>query len=104
MKKKATKGSSAVDSSGEGGEDFDAWLNASVTEDKVRSLIKVRIRFIGNIVPGVPDLSSLLESMATTDIQRAAMKRIWEEEAKAYLAEQEKLSVPGKKSLNDSLL
>lgn len=102
--KKVAKNSDAFASIGEGAS-FDPWLSAEVTEDKIRALIRVRIRFIGNVLPNVPDFSSLLESMATTDIQKAAMKRIWAEEAKMYLGEQSNMRrVSGKKPLNDSLL
>lgn len=80
--------SSIFSSSDEKNEAFDPWIKTEVTEEKVRNLVRVRIRYIGNVVPNVPDLNTLLHEMAITKNQKESIKRIWQEEAEIYLSDE----------------
>lgn len=66
-------------------EGFEPWLTVEISEEKIRHLIRVRIRYVGNVAPNSPDLSCLLREMAYNDHQKQIMRQIWAEEVQDYL-------------------
>ncbi len=64
----------------------DVWVEAKVDEERVRELVRVRIKYImavekRTINPNNPDPSGLLLDLTKGIEQQAGLREIWQEEA-----------------------
>lgn len=73
-------------------ENRDPWAEAVITQDKIRDLIRARVKFVGqDVKAAVPDLSEKIKEMAKTELQKNDVRRIWREEVQAFLGTQYKM-------------